>query len=131
MDGDGRTESQVDWTESTETYEAKRSASKNWTESTEAHEAKRSALVWRRTDAVRLVELRRTVQPGYGTMVQVVGKSAGNPMAYGSATAHTERCLRTPHNAARRPGTPAVRAAVIAIDDEAALWPSGRCSLSP
>jgi hypothetical protein len=32
------------WTESTETYEAKRSASRNWTESTEAHAAKRSAL---------------------------------------------------------------------------------------
>jgi len=32
------------WTESTETYEAKRSASRNWTESTETYEAKRSAL---------------------------------------------------------------------------------------
>ena len=31
------------WTESTETYEAKRSASKNWTESTGTCEAKRSA----------------------------------------------------------------------------------------
>ena len=42
------------WTESTEAYEAKRSASKNWTESTETYEAKRSALVWRKTDRVVL-----------------------------------------------------------------------------
>jgi hypothetical protein len=39
------------WTESPETYEAKRSASKHWTESPETYEAKRSALVWRRTDS--------------------------------------------------------------------------------
>ena len=32
------------WTESTETYEAKRSASRHWTESTETYGAKRSAL---------------------------------------------------------------------------------------
>ena len=45
---DGRTVTEWtesrNWTESTETYEAKRSASRNWTESMEAHEAKRSAL---------------------------------------------------------------------------------------
>ena len=49
--GDGTTVTEWtesrNWTESTETYEAKRSASRNWTESVEAHGGKRSALLRR------------------------------------------------------------------------------------
>jgi hypothetical protein len=40
------------WTESTETYEAERSASTDWTVSAEIYDAKRSAVLLPRADSV-------------------------------------------------------------------------------